>query len=43
MSQTKLIIFKDEERRVAKQHKKHNMSSERKLEMIFNFLNAVSA
>ena len=38
----KLIILKDEDRRAAKQHKKHNMSSVRKLEMVFNFLNAVS-
>ena len=33
----KLIILKDEDRRVAKQHKKHNMSSVWKLEMVFNF------
>ena len=38
----KLIILKDEDRRAAKQRKKHNMSSVRKLEIVFNFLNAVS-
>ena len=38
----KFIILKDEDRRAAKQQKKHNMSSVRKLEMVFNFLNAVS-
>ena len=38
----KPIILKDEDRRAAKQQKKHNVSSVRKLEMVFNFLNAVS-
>ena len=36
------LILKEEDRRAAKQHKKHNISSVRKLEMVFNFLNAVS-
>ena len=34
----KLIILKDEDRRVAKQHKKQNMSSVWKLEMVFNLV-----
>ena len=38
----KLVILKDEYRQVAKQQKKHNISSVRKIEMVFNFLNAVS-
>ena len=38
MFQIKLILLKDKDRRVPKQHKKHNTSCMRKLEMVLNFL-----